>query len=665
MEVIFSYAPLFPSARILRKIWLPLSLAACLLACSHSCGAQFNASFDSAYRAAAALPDPAARLTGLRPLVNTSYEASVFQTISYGKAFLQAATEVGSDTDLYQAHTILCAGYERSRDFEQATGNGLEAIRIAARRKDYLRQIRAFHGTASTYSSMGLMSGNKADFNKALYYCNEAMNLIRSHGIRSEESYLLTTTADIYAMSGQVDTAITLYRRVIALRKVQGTDSLPGGEAIYGNLGIALDINKDYEGALVAYATADSIAATHPNSAFSRLKIASNRAILYSEMGRLEESEQLTKEVLARAQQTGAMDVQVDMVDQLKNLSRKQGRYAEALVYADTLAAIKERKLNAGQTGQVAEMQARYDAGVKDQEIAGQAQTIKRNRQQNRLLWAGIALLAIAGGSAFGGLRRSRRLARRITAQRSQLESQKTELQRLNTIKDQLFSLIGHDLRAPLNSLSAYATLLEQQDVLPPEKVRAYSADMRQTLSYTAGLMENLLQFAKTQMNAIQPYAGMIPLSIVADDTAGLLQSAMAQKALDLIREFDTDTMAFADADMTELILRNLLGNAIKFSDAGSSITLSIRPQDEHYIACTVRDTGAGMTPDLVAVWNGASVPAPVRSAAGTQQEKGAGLGLMLSKTFASLMGGSLKVVSEVGQGSAFSLILPRQKPAG
>lgn len=650
-------APLLSNIR-LRKVGMVLAIAFCMARGHAPCFAQYNASFDSAYRAAATTPETLTRLSKLKPLVNGSYDASVFQTISFGRALLATADDARSDTDRYQAHIVLCTGYERARNFSRAVDHGLKAVDIAGRRKDYVRQVRALQVLAFTYGSMGLMSGDGGDFDKALHYCSEAVGIGDEHGIKEEEPYTLTTAADVNGMARRYDTAVSLYRNAIASHKREGAIA---PVALYINFGNTLDLKKDFGGALAAYATADSINATQGASDFIRLKIASNRAILYNSTGRMRESEALAKEVLAGAQKIGATDIQVDIVGHLKSLYQKEGRYADALVYADSLAGIRERMLNAEKTGQVAEMQARYEAGVKDQQIAGQEETIRLARTQSLLQWTAIGLLLVAGITAYLGMRRSRILNRKITAQQAQLLAQKTELQRINEMKDQLFSLIGHDLRTPLNSLTAYATLLEHQPEMSPEKARQYSADLRQTLGYTAALLENLLHFAKTQMQATQPYPETISLSTVVESAAGLLGPAINAKGIRLVKDFSPDTSAFADEDMTALILRNLLANAVKYSAAGGSITLSIRPQGEDHIRCTVEDNGAGMDAETVAMWNGPDAPAPVRSEPGTNREKGAGLGLMLSKTFAGMMGGNLQVESSVGNGSAFSLVLPRR----
>ncbi len=650
----------FLSAVFSRKGHRALWVGTWLLACPAYGFSQYSSSFDSAFRAAENLPAARSRLLQLKPLVNQSYESSPFQTVSFGKALLRAATEVHSDTDRYQAHVVLCTGYERSRNYEPAINNALLAANMARQRKDYVRQVRALQLIAFTYSSLGLMTGDPADQQKALRQCGEAMNLVQQQGIREEASYTLATAADVHAMFKQYDTAIALYYRAIAAHKAQG-QAVPMG--LYMNLGNTLDLEKDYSGSFAAYRMADSINEKGGNSAFYKWKIASNRAILYNDMGRAKESEQQALAVLAAARQMGAADIQVDMVDHLKKLCQKQGRFSEALAFSDSLAAIKERMLNAEKTGQVAEMQARYDAGVKDQQIIVQQETIRQNRRQRLGLWGGMALLFGVGSAAFAGLRRSRRLNRKITTQQQQLVAQKAELQRMNETKDRLFSLIGHDMRMPLNSLMAYATLLDQQGDLPPEKIKKYNTDLRQSLGYTTVLMENLLHFAQTQMQAMQPRPETIALEPVLNRTLMLLGPALEQKNIGLRTHYDGDTTAFADEDMTDVILRNLLSNAIKFSNPGGCITISVKPCADAAVCCTIQDQGTGMHPELTALWNAPAVPLPVRSRLGTQEEKGAGLGLMLSKTFAALMGGHLFAESAEGKGSSFSLQLPQKKP--
>ena len=167
-----------------------LATIVCICSSLACCRAQYNAAFDSAYRAAADLPEPAARLARFRPLANQSYESSVFQVIAFGKAMQNDASVLRSDTDLYLAHTVLGTGYERARDYNEAVAHGLQALSIARQRKDYLRQVRALQNIASTYGSLGLMSGNAAEFAKSHDYSNRALAISAAHSIKSEEPYI-------------------------------------------------------------------------------------------------------------------------------------------------------------------------------------------------------------------------------------------------------------------------------------------------------------------------------------------------------------------------------------------------------------------------------------------------------------------------------------------
>ncbi|RYD51855.1 MAG: sensor histidine kinase [Sphingobacteriales bacterium] len=637
-----------------RMFWLTVFL----LDLSLPGSAQYSASFDSVYRAAENQPDAPTRLLRLKPLVNQAYEGTPFQTLSFGTALLQAATEAASDTDRYQAHIVLSTGYERNHNFSQAVRHGLQAIELAKQHQDYIRQIRALQILAFTYSSMGLSGNDPADQQNALLQCEQALQLVNQHHVEAERSYTLATTADVHAMFKQYDTAIVLYHQAITAHQAQ-QQPIPAGW--YMNLGNTLDLNKDFTGSLAAYQTADSLnRVQQDNSDFYRLKIASNRAILYQHMGRILESERLALDVLTEARQIGATDIQADLFDHLKKLYQEEGRFPEALRFSDSLAALKERTLNATKTNQIAEMQARYDAGVKDQQIQTQQQTIRSSKRQRLGLWAGVILLVGVGSAAIAGLRRSQQLNRKINAQQQLLLAQKNDLQRMNETKDRLFSLIGHDMRMPLNSLMAYATLLDQQDDLPPEKARKYNANLRQSLGATTVLLENLLHFAKTQMQAMPYRPKRMYLDTVVERTLTLLRPAMDQKALQFRTVYGVETAAFADEDMVEVILRNLLSNAIKFSHTGGTVALTIALRDATAISCTIQDQGTGMSPELTALWNAPSVPTPVRSRPGTQQEKGAGLGLMLIKTFTTVLGSQLAVTSKEGTGSVFSLTLPR-----
>ncbi len=239
----------------------------------------------------------------------------------------------------------------------------------------------------------------------------------------------------------------------------------------------------------------------------------------------------------------------------------------------------------------------------------------------------------------------------------NKIKNQKQELEQLNAVKDRIFSIISHDLRSPLNSLVSFTQLLEQGE-LPQEKLQRYTGALKGNLGYTASLMENLLNWARTQMQGYKPVMEQFDLSEPAAQTVGLLMPEIYKKEIRLVNNVQQGTVVNADFNMVSLLIRNLLSNAIKYTPAGGTITLSALKQDSR-IRIMVQDSGVGISRRLVEEFNDNRRYQPLNSTPGTEKEKGTGLGLMLCKGFAGLMDGTLELESEVGKGSCFTVELP------
>lgn len=238
------------------------------------------------------------------------------------------------------------------------------------------------------------------------------------------------------------------------------------------------------------------------------------------------------------------------------------------------------------------------------------------------------------------------------------LNKQATELKDLNALKNKLFSVVAHDLKSPMYALRNIFQNVQQYDI-PAEDVKALVPEVMNDLNYTTNLMENLLQWAKYQMNSPNLSPSEVNIAEVADDVVQLLNSQASSKKISLINTIDTDTTVLAQKDMLRLVLRNLVSNAVKFTPAGGYVTIGLEEyQNEAEIF--VADTGVGIEKEnLYKIYNNSYF-----TTQGTAAEKGTGLGLMLCKEFLAQCGCNLHISSERGQGSRFSFLL-RKKDSG
>ncbi len=242
---------------------------------------------------------------------------------------------------------------------------------------------------------------------------------------------------------------------------------------------------------------------------------------------------------------------------------------------------------------------------------------------------------------------------REIAEQAVLLRQQTVELTDLNNLKNKLFSVIAHDLKTPMYSLRGLFRTIHLQNV-PPKQIKAMLPDMIDNLNFTTGLMENLLQWAKSQMQSGTVKIQELELGKIVLDVVQLMQLTAEAKQISINTNGQETAFAAADKNMIELVLRNLLSNAVKFTPAGGTVSIGIKEAaagTEIYVA----DTGRGISAEAMQKINRNDY----YSTNGTASEPGTGLGLMLCKEFLLKNNSQLTISSEAGKGSRFSFLLP------
>ncbi len=248
----------------------------------------------------------------------------------------------------------------------------------------------------------------------------------------------------------------------------------------------------------------------------------------------------------------------------------------------------------------------------------------------------------------------------RIQEQKTRLEELNDELREANAVKDKFYSIIAHDLKDPFQVLLISAEVLHNDyPDMGKEEKNKYISGIYRTTGNLAALLENLLQWSRTQYGEIECKPQAIDLNRLAKEQIDYFIAKAEKKNIKLIAEIPENLMPYADENMLQSILRNLVGNALKFTYAEGEVKLSAK-EDGNYIVTTVSDTGVGIPgKKLETLFNiGGN-----HTTMGTAKEKGTGLGLMLCKEFVEKNGGSLHVTSQLGKGSTFAFSLPKPKP--
>ena len=231
------------------------------------------------------------------------------------------------------------------------------------------------------------------------------------------------------------------------------------------------------------------------------------------------------------------------------------------------------------------------------------------------------------------------------------------ELTELNSTKDRLFSIIAHDLRGPIGNLQQLLEIIAY-DINQGDraKVDELLLMLKSTARTSFVLLDNLLSWSRSQLNAISLETEHFNLALIISDALNLMETSIKQKNISVSTNDMADCTVFADRPTIDVVVRNLLSNAIKFTPRNGEINICIDVQEKENIL-SIADTGVGIEEDrLEKIFSFAEN----RSTRGTAGEKGTGLGLVLSNEFVVKNNGRIWAKSSPGEGSIFYVALPK-----
>ncbi len=237
------------------------------------------------------------------------------------------------------------------------------------------------------------------------------------------------------------------------------------------------------------------------------------------------------------------------------------------------------------------------------------------------------------------------------------LKFAREELKESNAAKDKLFSIISHDVRTPLQNLILSADLLKENfDAFDKERIREYVKKFCSNTYALSDMMENLLHWSRSQQHMLEPKPGQTEVAPLVSGVLDLYKDMAEKKQVALVNKAATDVSVYADEDMMNILLRNLVGNALKFTPKGGEITVETSEQDNN-IDIAVSDTGVGIAPEDIP---GLFILEGHKSTTGTAGEKGTGLGLILCRELVEKNNGAIGAGGEPGKGSCFTVSLPK-----
>ncbi len=350
----------------------------------------------------------------------------------------------------------------------------------------------------------------------------------------------------------------------------------------------------------------------------------------------------------------------------MARLDSAQSNYHEALDHYRNYIRLKDSLELAGNNRQTLLMQARFDDERKQKEnrqLVAQAEKdrdVIREQYVGLFLLLGMILLLIFNARKLNRLNviKAKSLAeletknKEISQQTQIIIEQKAEQEKMNRVKDKLFSVISHDMRAPLSQLKGIFNLMEMK-ALDSDEWQERVPELKKNVIHSSEQLDNLLVWSKNQMLGFNPVFVTFAVYNLVEKSRYLLDSASTRKNITVRNLIDPHLLVSADKEMTQIVIRNLLSNALKFTPLGGFIEISASPTGDCCII-TVHDTGIGVKPrDAERIFNELDY-----TTNGTANEKGTGLGLKLAKDFVQMNNGKLWVEPSESIGSKFRFSL-------
>ena len=238
----------------------------------------------------------------------------------------------------------------------------------------------------------------------------------------------------------------------------------------------------------------------------------------------------------------------------------------------------------------------------------------------------------------------------------SQIQMLNGKLEKLNIDKDRFISILGHDLKNPFSNILGFSEILTDEiNSLNSDEIKEIAGNINKSARITNNLLEGILMWARTQQGSIPFNPQNLSLSATCENILENLNPNAKAKNITISHSATEHITVFADDDMLKAILRNLVSNAIKFTNKNGAININATQTDSN-VTISISDNGIGIKPNnLVKLFD----ISEVLSTTGTAKETGTGLGLLICKEFVGKHQGKIWVESEVGKGSDFKFTLP------
>ncbi len=574
-----------------------------------------------------------------------SIQGEYDKALKYDRYYLRLSETELDTFNITQALNNIGDDYQYMGFYNDAYDNYQKARKLAIALKDDLLIAVTSYNIGTVLKQMGQLE-------QAEGYIRSSMELSRQINDREGIAYSLKDLGEIYRIEGKFSNSL---------------EALKESLVISDSLGLNYLTPEIYHKLAETYCAVDSLdqALNYYNGALEIYRRVSNNKGIgdsYLGIGRLmiDQNEDLKAEshlesALAIALKEEYGKLARDSYEQLSRLYEKRGNYQESLRLHKKLKVLDDSLFSEKKNEQFAKLQLLHETEQKDSEIRLIKEQVSNEEFKSNVLVVILALAAVILFNLYRSSVRRKKINRLLIVHQKEIEANSKEMEALLEMKDKFFSIISHDLRSPINGLVGVIDMLHEGHITQDE-LKEVSRSLKGRLNNTRKLLDNLLDWALFQMDHFKVIEEPLDMHRLTEDNLNFFRE-INDKHVHFFNKVPEHTMAEADRNMTDLVIRNLVSNSMKFTDEGGMVEVLAEELDDQFLMIAIRDNGIGMTDEEAAhLFDNSSL----YSTRGTANERGTGLGLKLCQEFVERMGGKIWVESEKGTGSTFKFTVKK-----
>lgn len=560
---------------------------------------------------------------------------------------LELAIELNNSDLILEAQNQVANQYSFNREYAKALEKYLTAIELA-------EKVSNVEMLAKLNENIAILYADQKDYEQALFYFKIVKKLNDVNGDEISIACTNSNIAETYADMGNLEHAMYNITSSIAIfEKYELMDWLAYGYMVKGKTYLK---QGKYKWALFWYNQSQSLYTKNVDDERSKIHLLNGIAEANMELKKDSISEKYALSALEISSKLKENEGFQKSAEILYKINKQRKDFVNALNYHELFQKLSDTIAKNGSKKNLLMLKTKVKHEQQKKSLI--AANEKALAKQKTYIYATLAILLILVVITLLVTRSEKvqkRLNKELHTKKADLEKTEIELRAINETKDKMFSIIGHDLRGPIGAFQGLLQLLKNGEINKTEFLQ-FVPKLRTDIDNISFTLNNLLSWGQTQMNGTITQPSVVSLEHLVKDNINLLSEIAGNKSIKMISQLVENTLAWTDADQIDIVIRNLMSNALKFTPKNGMVTIHAQEKQNHW-EVSVRDTGVGIdqeTRDKIFSDN-SNV-----TTYGTENEKGTGLGLSLCKEMVENNNGTIWVESVLRKGTCFYFTVPK-----